>query len=191
MRIRLHRRALYVAVPLSLVIALFFRIWQYSQVTSAVDAIYKLNGAVDVYLFLQLGPQEVTFDILGRPILLDDESAPEIIRELKKLPRLSELHLSRTRVSDRTLSQLRQFPQLWVLHLQETNITDAGVKYLVDLKNLEYLDLQETNITDAGVKYLADLKELVYLNVSETSLSDESIDALQDQLPFTVIHHCR
>ena len=57
-------------------------------------------------------------------------------------------------LDDDTLEHLQGFPKLRELRLMGTHVTDAGLERLEDLPNLRHLDLRLTQVTDEGVDRL-------------------------------------
>ena len=85
---------------------------------------------------------------------------------------LRELHLERTKVTDRGLISLKKMP-LEILNLRGTGIGNAGIKHLVG-KFLKELNLEETLVTDKGLEAVATLSSLRVLNLWGTKISDNA-----------------
>jgi serine/threonine protein kinase len=103
-----------------------------------------------------------------------------------KMMRVTSLDLTATAITDACLKDLNQ-PKLKNLQLAETKITDAGVYNLANCKSLKLLTLNNTKITDQSVKTLVSIKSLKELNVSQTLLSEEGIKRLKKALPDCII----
>lgn len=97
------------------------------------------------------------------------------LEQLAKLPRLRQLNLSRSKITDTGMAYLEAMPQLDSIYLEETEITDAGLKSLAGLHRLAFLDLQSNRITDAGLASLGGLTELETLGLSLTQVSDAGL----------------
>jgi hypothetical protein len=102
---------------------------------------------------------------------------------LKKLPKLTNLSLSRAEVTDAGLKELAQLTQVTVLTLDGALITDAGLSELARMKALERLSVLDTKITEKAVPVLSELKKLTYLNVSEKQIGKDGAEALKKALP--------
>ena len=97
--------------------------------------------------------------ITGVP--LDDELLPP----LAALPKLKEIYLAGTQITDAGLRNLARATQLKTLALSlrvggfespslTCQVTDAGLAHLSGLKGLEELHIDGTQITDAGLAHL-------------------------------------
>jgi internalin A len=107
---------------------------------------------------------------------------------LTKLQNLEVLRLDRTRVKNAGLSIIAELPNLKNLSLWKCVIDDEGVAYLSKLRNLERLSLDETLISDAALKHLAPLSRLRYLSVWRTKVSDAGVNELQKALPSVKVN---
>jgi Leucine-rich repeat (LRR) protein len=67
---------------------------------------------------------------------------------------LRALHLSSTKITDKSLATLGQLPKLAVLDVSFTQITDAGLPSLAGLSSLRELDLRQTEVTSIGIAAL-------------------------------------
>jgi Leucine-rich repeat (LRR) protein len=76
---------------------------------------------------------------------------------VSKLPKLQELNLSRTQISDQSLAAVAKLTKLVELELSECNITDAGLPQLAPLTKLAKLGLWHTHVTPAAVSRLQQL----------------------------------
>lgn len=102
----------------------------------------------------------------------------ESLTHLSKLSGLQELHLAETRVGDVGVSKLAGFPVLRHLDLSGAKVTDAALASLArNNRSVEILELRATSITRTGLAHLADLPKLVLLDVSNCRLIDD--DAIQ------------
>lgn len=94
------------------------------------------------------------------------------------LAEVYELHLNRTRVSDRGLTHLAVFPTLRVLDLSDTRITDAGLVHLGQLTQLQRLFLARTSVNGSGLAQLETLSALRELDLEGTPLDDDGLQRL-------------
>jgi internalin A len=100
-------------------------------------------------------------------------------RNLAKPPRLEELLLSKTNVTEAGAIDLAKLKGLRRLRIAETKITDAGADSLVNLTGLQDLDVSNTSIGDAGLAALCKLPKLVKLNLYTTKVTDTGLDPLK------------
>jgi len=99
---------------------------------------------------------------LDRCLAVDDE----VVEMVAKVPRLRELDLAYTSITDKSLEHLAGHGRLKSLRLTWcTQITDAGLLHLRRIP-LRTLDLAFTNITDAGLQNLHAVRSLEELNLS-------------------------
>jgi internalin A len=120
------------------------------------------------------------------------------MRLVAGLPRLQELRLPGTKVSDAGLAHLTGGPgqgawqpgasqgawqptgpaNLQLLDLERTNVSDEGAKVLSRLTSLQVLSLTRTTVSDEGVKALGAVTSLQSLWLDETRVSDSGVKAL-------------
>jgi hypothetical protein len=67
---------------------------------------------------------------------------------------LSELKLLGTEITDDGLEQLKRLPALKRLTITRSHLTDDSLKYLAKMPALVYLDVSETRVTSDGVRTL-------------------------------------
>lgn len=96
---------------------------------------------------------------------------------LEKFPNLDTLDLSKTAVDGSgippaTLRGLR------VLELSRSGVTDASVSFLSDCQSLLRLGLNRTAITDAALVHIGRVASLKWLNLDRTGVSDEGLPLL-------------
>jgi Ran GTPase-activating protein (RanGAP) involved in mRNA processing and transport len=104
----------------------------------------------------------------------------DAVKNLGRLKSLTELRLSRTAVGDAALAEISSLPRLGELDLHETPVTNAGLEKLAQSKSLRELRLSHTKVGDDGVIELARLKGLRRLNLCETKVTDASMAALAE-----------
>jgi len=105
------------------------------------------------------------------------------VRYLKELPRLQNVYLYKTKVTNAGLQELKGLTEVWRLVLPKTGVTDAGLEHLKGLPSLRRLYLVDANITDAGLEHLQELANLEILRFGYTNVSDEGIARLHQALP--------
>ena len=113
----------------------------------------------------------------------DDELAP-----LKDVPKVVELNLAGTQVTDVAMKVVATATGLRRLQLQKTLVGDAGVESLKDLATLESLNLYATKVTDAGLAHLHGLKNLKRLYLWQTAATDAGISKLKKALPDLMVN---
>ena len=91
---------------------------------------------------------------------------------------LHTLDLSRSEISDISLSHLVNLTGLSVLELTSTNISDEGLRYLESLTNLQGLGLSHCQITGAGTAALRNLTNLRELWMSGAKICDRDLKYL-------------
>jgi serine/threonine protein kinase/WD40 repeat protein len=74
--------------------------------------------------------------------------------EFPNFTHISNLHLGRTKITDRALKSLNKFPNLTELYLQYTAITDSCIQDLESIAKLKKLVIFDTSISPEGVKRL-------------------------------------
>ena len=83
--------------------------------------------------------------------MLDDDD----LAALGELGAVTELRLSRNRITDRGLSTIARLPKLTSLNLYgNTGVTDAGVEALGRIATLRQVYLWQTGVTPAGAARL-------------------------------------
>jgi Leucine-rich repeat (LRR) protein len=112
-------------------------------------------------------------------VLLSDSRCGDGVAQLVSVaPRLAELHLARTPVTDVVMSALRGHANIVELDLSGTAITDQGVSILGRLPNLSKLRLDGTSITGSGFRDL-EARRLEQLYLESSPISDESLSHLK------------
>ena len=89
------------------------------------------------------------------------------------------LDLSRSEITDVSLSHVQHLTGLKVLELTATNITDEGLVPLHNLVNLQGLGLSHCQLTGQGLTNLQRLKDLRELWLSGAKLNDAELDHIQ------------
>jgi hypothetical protein len=106
----------------------------------------------------------------GKPATDDD-----IAEFVATFPKIDQLDISNTQITDDALASAARLPALWRLLARHTDVTDTGVARLASLQQLAMLELDGTEITDAGIADLAKLPRLNRLNVSGTRITDAGL----------------
>lgn len=102
---------------------------------------------------------------------------PSFARKIASLPRLRELSLAGTRITDDQLADLSKAPGLEHLYFDGEALTDAGLAHLATMKGLKslHLGLRCPKVTDAGLAHLAKLDRLEALSLSGASVTDAGL----------------
>jgi Planctomycete cytochrome C/Leucine rich repeat len=100
-------------------------------------------------------------------------------------PKIVELDLSRTSVSDDGLAVLKGMTQLKRLNLRGTSVTDAALEHIKGLASLQSLNLVGTKVTDAALPLLKGLKNLKTVYLADTQVSSRMLEQAQKGLPTT------
>ena len=95
-----------------------------------------------------------------------------------RLPRLRELYLSRTQITDAGLKHLAASVTLQKLDLFDTQVGDEGLRSIAKLTTLVRLGLGNTKVTDRGVELLKALPQLQELYLSGTAVTDNGMLAI-------------
>jgi Leucine-rich repeat (LRR) protein len=99
--------------------------------------------------------------------------------ELARLPRLEQLDLSHTRISDEGMLYLKTAPAIPDLNLYYTEqITDLGIHAIKDWKHLKRLNLRGTRISDGALEVISHLSQLEALDIANTQITDNGLDSL-------------
>ena len=116
------------------------------------------------------------------------------VQELAGLAQLQVLDLCGSAITDSGLTHLRtkgglqKLPLLTNLDLSFTKVTDKGVQELAVLARLQVLDLSRTAITDSGLAHLKAIRGLQKLDLHNTEITENGIKDLKNALPDCVIH---
>ena len=110
---------------------------------------------------------------------VDSSLTDEHFLLLKDVKDLISLNLRQRRDRCRNLAGDTSLMQL---HLERTKITDKGTPALKGLVNLEYLNLYGDGI-DANLPNLQDMKKLKKLYLWQTKVTDAGVAKLQKSLP--------
>lgn len=90
-------------------------------------------------------------------------------------PRLRDLYLNGSTVTDKGLAQLKNLPALETLQLGGTQITDKGAAHFKQVKSVQQLYLNSTGIGDAGVQHISRLPSVTVLWLADTKVTDAGL----------------
>ena len=110
------------------------------------------------------------------------------LRNLKNLPKLVELNLIDTSLTDDGLQFIATLPRLTRLQLDGTQISDEGLPALQNQPELVMLGLANSRVTDAGLKHLSGLRKLRELWLSSNDLSGEGLASLKGMSELADLH---
>ena len=102
---------------------------------------------------------------------------------IKALPKVEQLDLRNTAITNAGLVNLDGMASLTHLHLEGTGVTDEGLAHVKGLGNLTYLNLYNTAVTDKGVGELSGLKNLKRLFLWQTKVTEAGVSGLKKSLP--------
>ena len=102
---------------------------------------------------------------------------------VKILPKVEQLDLRNTAITNAGLANIESLTGLTHLHLEGTGVTDEGLGHLKGLSALTYLNLYNTAVTDNGVAQLSGLKNLKRLYLWQTKVTDAGAAGLKKSLP--------
>ena len=92
------------------------------------------------------------------------------LEHLRRMPRLNQLDLKRTAITDQAIGKLCNLPKLRWLYLSDTATTDLGLEQLQSLKSLELLDVYNTGLSEVVVDRLKVANPKLKINWDGTDL---------------------
>ena len=107
-----------------------------------------------------------------------DVSASVTDKELAYLtviPRLEELHIRISGITDEGMRLLGRCTRLRTLEVSGKTITDDGLAHWEELRHLRELHLNRTRITGAGLVHLQRMTELEVLDLSDSAITDAEL----------------
>ncbi len=105
---------------------------------------------------------------------------------LAQLSNLEELDLSDTDISEENLAELVSgCGRLRVLNLDDTKVGNGAIKILAEARNLRILDLADAGITEEGIASLSSLNQLTWLTVWGHRVDRDTQTAVRESLPNT------
>jgi len=99
----------------------------------------------------------------------------ELVNVVEQFPRVRDLLLGRTSITNAGLAKLQACRNLESLSLQGLPITARGLQHLVVHHGLLFLDLSGTDISDGDLKILVSFPNLEELRLCDTRISDEGL----------------
>ena len=124
----------------------------------------------------------LTRDNAGRIVAIDLHATwvgDSDVAELAKLPGLTKLDLSETRLTDRGLLDLKTATNLTDLNLYYAElVSDQGIAVVKNLPHLKRLNLRGTKITDSTLQLLNRLTSLESLDIGFAQVTDSGIGQL-------------
>jgi hypothetical protein len=105
------------------------------------------------------------------------ENLPEIVSQLRRLPKLETVYLWHARVSDddlRHLTPLTQISHLG-LYFPWQPVTGTGVQHIAEMQNIRQLWLIGNSISNESLAFVPRFRRLETLNVGGSRISDDGI----------------
>lgn len=99
---------------------------------------------------------------------------------LKVFPRLRNLDLAWSSITDSGVVYVGELRELQVLGLWCTNVGDNGVAHLRALGNLRALRISHTKVTNSGLVHLKSLPNLESITIGETAVDDNGLLSLAE-----------
>ncbi len=96
---------------------------------------------------------------------------------------ISHLDVSRTKITDRSMTVAGGYPNLTWINVRNTKISDTGIKSLSKLKFLQYLNLSGTQVTDKSISTLSDMKSLNEIYLWNSKVTEAGVKKLKQSLP--------
>jgi len=145
----------------------------------AVAVIESVGGHVH-YDCMYVGPEWLK-DFMERVEGVDvREMDDATVVALESLPRLKELSLPMSRVTDAGLKTLAKLRLLEELDLSDSSIDSAGLDAIAKLKHLRHLYLGSTKIDNAALVKLKELKKLETLWIAHTMVTGSGLAPLKE-----------
>lgn len=129
----------------------------------------------------------MTHPEIERIILENNAAGHEILKTLRKLPKLKYLRIQNNPVT--SINECGSLPQIEHLHFSNTDITDDGLANIAyAFPNLTSLHLGNLRITDKGLKHIGALPNLLNMTMLGTEVTtDGLIDFLAKKQEFVLI----
>src|SRR6185436_16461319 len=101
------------------------------------------------------------------------------LRELLKLPDLSFLDLSLTRITDQGMLEIKNLPGIVELNLYFAEyVTDEGISAIKNWKKLKRLNIHGTKISDTTFEHISGITTLESVNAGSASVTDVGIERM-------------
>ena len=113
------------------------------------------------------------------------------IKDLACLPVVTDLGFRHCNVDDATVSELvGRAPKLIQIALSTTLVTDAGLRELMKIPTLIGIDVSEcAKVTDAGLAMLIEMKSLKGLSLTATGVTYAGVEAFKKARPDCELIH--
>lgn len=121
---------------------------------------------------------EVDFRLSGDEANDDSVAAAAVIAA-----NVAHLDLSKTAITDNSVSIVKEMPNLVRLNLSKTSVTDKALSHLNDLEELRVLNLYGTQVTDKGLNQLKGLKNLEAVYLWQSKATPKGAKALEAAIP--------
>jgi Leucine Rich repeat len=122
----------------------------------------------------------------------------EGLKQLENLVELKNLHIDKSRVTDKGFLRLARMKQMDHLVLAHHCFTDDGLAAIVEMRSLRWLDIGGTleapsKITDEGMAMVSQLKNLQLLGIGYSGVTDRGLEEIGklDQLTDLDLTGCR
>jgi hypothetical protein len=96
---------------------------------------------------------------------------------------VTQLDLSKTKVTDSGLRNIAGFRYLTHLDLRHTQVGDEGISFLRNMENLWYLNLLNTKVTDRGLDTLGEIQSLQEIYLWQSDVTISGVKELRAALP--------
>jgi len=101
------------------------------------------------------------------------------LRKLLKLPSLSSLDLSLTRITDQGMQELKNAAGIVDLNLYFAEyVTDEGLAAIKDWKKLKRLNVHGTKVSDTTLEHISGIATLESVNIGTAMITDVGIERL-------------
>lgn len=112
---------------------------------------------------------------------IDDAEAERLLRPVAAF--IADLDLSRSHITDQSLTLVGAMPNLKRVNLSSTGVTDAGLASLSNLASLEDLIVTNTKITVAAAPALNSLRSLKHVYAWKSGITPDDAAKLREQYP--------
>ena len=102
---------------------------------------------------------------------------------ISKLPKLTNLKLQSTKITDQGLRTLSPHSELGILELRGLKVTSDGVELLKNIPTLKVVTLDWTDVDDRALDFLAALPELRVLQLSRTHVTTTGVQHFREVHP--------
>ena len=101
------------------------------------------------------------------------------LRRLQRLPYLTYLDLSLTRITDQGIEDLKSLSGIVELNLYFAEyVTDEGLAAIKDWRKLKRLNLHGTKISDTTLEHISGIASLESLNIGSANVTDVGVERL-------------